>query len=371
MTVQDIKVDRVDVSLQGVKKWFGGHLAVRGVSLQVEPGELISFLGPSGCGKTTTLRMIAGLEHPDEGVIAIGGTRINETPTWKRDLGMVFQNYALFPHMTVAENVAFGLSIRKVPSNEMAERVRSALDLVRMGHFADRLPSQLSGGQRQRIALARALVTRPKVLLLDEPLAALDKKLREQMQVEIRQLQQQVGITTIFVTHDQEEALTLSDRIVVMEQGEVVQIGTPAEVYEYPRTRFVSDFIGFASSLKGRVVSVRPGRVSVDLLNGVEPFEVETADGFTIGQDVEAVIRPEKISVQVTRQENAPTVSGRVTNIVYTGALSYIHVDLGGDQQVVAMLPNEGVSRMDNPIQTGSVVWVHWHPSSVRIFAKR
>lgn len=359
------------VEIQDLKVRYGDFQALKGISFAVGERERICLLGPSGCGKTTALQVLAGFVSPESGEVRLAGRSIIGLVPEKRNIGIMFQNYALFPHMTVAENVAFGLSIRKVPSNEMAERVRSALDLVRMGHFADRLPSQLSGGQRQRIALARALVTRPKVLLLDEPLAALDKKLREQMQVEIRQLQQQVGITTIFVTHDQEEALTLSDRIVVMEQGEVVQIGTPAEVYEYPRTRFVSDFIGFASSLKGRVVSVRPGRVSVDLLNGVEPFEVETADGFTIGQDVEAVIRPEKISVQVTRQENAPTVSGRVTNIVYTGALSYIHVDLGGDQQVVAMLPNEGVSRMDNPIQTGSVVWVHWHPSSVRIFAKR
>ena len=368
MTFHDIRADGVDVSLRDVRKWFGEYLAVRDVSLRIEAGEMVCFLGPSGCGKTTTLRMIAGLETPDEGTITIGETAVNDIPTWKRNLGMVFQNYALFPHMSVFENVAFGLTMRRVGRPEIARRVKAALDLVRMADFAERMPSQLSGGQRQRIALARALVTRPRVLLLDEPLAALDKKLREQMQFEIRQLQRQVGITTIFVTHDQEEALTLSDRIVVMEQGRVVQTGTPSEIYERPGSRFVSDFIGLASALKGKVASAGPDGVAVDV-EGVGRLVVETASSFAAGQAVEIVVRPEKVGLLPAAGAPASHLRGRVSNLVYTGAVIYCHVDIGRDDKVVAMIANEALARHAGQLGVGAEVALHWRSQDAHIFA--
>jgi putative spermidine/putrescine transport system ATP-binding protein len=284
------------IRFDDVAKSYDGHVfAVDGLSFEISPGEFFSLLGPSGCGKTTTLRMIAGFETVDRGRIAVGGNDVTDLPVHKRNMGMVFQSYALFPHRTVVENVGFGLRMRGVPRAEIAERVRDALALVALTGFEDRRPAQLSGGQQQRVALARALVIRPPVLLCDEPLGALDRKLRQQMQFELKQLQKELGVTLVFVTHDQEEALAMSDRIAVMNAGRIEQIGTPGEIYDRPRTRFVADFIGEINLMEeagGRTIAVRPekivlgppgaglrGRVeSANFLGGHTLYRIETAD---------------------------------------------------------------------------------------------
>jgi putative spermidine/putrescine transport system ATP-binding protein len=241
------------VELVNVKKIFGDHTAVNQINLTINEGELVSLLGPSGCGKSTTLRMLAGFITPEEGDILMDGNKVTNVPANKRDTALVFQNYALFPHMTIFENVAFGLKMRKVPKAEIKEKVEKALETVDLGSFGKRYPKQLSGGQQQRVALARALIVNPKLLLLDEPLSNLDAKLREKMRVEIRQLQKKLGITTVFVTHDQEEALVLSDRIVVMEAGQIRQIGTPQDVFDKPESHFVADFVGIRNFFKGKM----------------------------------------------------------------------------------------------------------------------
>ena len=257
MTSAAIKLDKV------TKRFDGKVLAVDEVTLDIAAGEFFSLLGPSGCGKTTSLRMIAGFEHPDSGRVQVGGRDITDLPVHRRDMGMVFQSYALFPHRTVAENVAFGLRMREVPKPEIARRVQVALSQVALTGMEDRKPGQLSGGQQQRVALARALVVEPPVLLCDEPLGALDRKLRQQMQFELKELQKRLGVTLVFVTHDQEEALAMSDRIAVMNKGKVEQVGSPTEIYERPRTRFVADFIGEINILEGgpRARALRPEKI--------------------------------------------------------------------------------------------------------------
>ncbi|MBL8571371.1 MAG: ABC transporter ATP-binding protein [Phreatobacter sp.] len=285
------------IGLDAVSKSYDGRVrAVDAVSLDVKPGEFFSLLGPSGCGKTTTLRMIAGFETVDTGRIRVGDRDVTDVPVHKRDMGMVFQSYALFPHRTVAENVAFGLRMRKVPKAEIEERVRAALALVALTGFEDRRPGQLSGGQQQRVALARAIVIRPPVLLCDEPLGALDRKLRQQMQFELKQLQKELGVTLVFVTHDQEEALAMSDRIAVMNAGRIEQIGTPTEIYDRPKTRFVADFIGEINLIErpgGKALAVRPEKIvlgapgavldgtidSASFLGGQTLYRVALADG--------------------------------------------------------------------------------------------
>ncbi len=267
------------VRLEGLTKSYDGrHRAVDAIALDVRPGEFFSLLGPSGCGKTTTLRMIAGFETADEGRIVVGDTDVTDLAVHKRNMGMVFQSYALFPHRTVAENVGFGLRMRKVPRAEIEERVRAALAMVALTGFEDRRPGQLSGGQQQRVALARAIVIRPPVLLCDEPLGALDRKLRHQMQVELKQLQKELGVTLVFVTHDQEEALAMSDRIAVMNEGRIEQVGTPGDIYDRPRTRFVADFIGDINLIDqpdGRTLALRPERVRLG--EGPVTGRIETA----------------------------------------------------------------------------------------------
>ena len=257
MTSAAIKLDKV------TKRFDGKVLAVDEVTLDIAAGEFFSLLGPSGCGKTTSLRMIAGFEHPDSGRVQVGGRDITDLPVHRRDMGMVFQSYALFPHRTVAENVAFGLRMREVPKPEIARRVQAALSQVALTGMEDRKPGQLAGGQQQRVALARALVVEPPVLLCDEPLGALDRKLRQQMQFELKELQKRLGVTLVFVTHDQEEALAMSDRIAVMNKGKIEQVGSPTEIYERPRTRFVADFIGEINILEGgsRARALRPEKI--------------------------------------------------------------------------------------------------------------
>ena len=355
------------VALSGVAKWYGKVPAVRGLDLEVAPGEMVSLLGPSGCGKTTTLRMIAGLEAPDAGEIRIGGTRANEVPPWRRNIGMVFQSYALFPHKSVAENIGYGLVMRRLPRAEVAARVADAMRQVQLQGLDERVPSQLSGGQRQRVALARALVTRPDVLLFDEPLAALDRKLREQMQVEIRQLQRAVGITTIFVTHDQVEAMTLADRIVVMEGGRIVQSGTPGEIYERPGSHFVSDFIGMMNALRATVIGrAEDGGLRVRLEPGGRELAVAGPAGMAAGEGVELMLRPEKVRLNPPAGAGLIHVGGTVAHVVYLGAVTYLHVGTP-DGLVIAMLPNAGGDAAA-PRQ-GDAVTLGWRAADMVCFA--
>jgi ABC-type Fe3+/spermidine/putrescine transport system ATPase subunit len=305
---------RPKVLLSGVSKYFGSFQAVQDLDLEVAAGEFLTLLGPSGCGKTTTLNMIAGFEFPDQGQILLDGRDVSRTPPFLRNVNTVFQSYALFPHMTVAQNVAFGLKVQKASKAEVDRRVAEALGMVKMDAFASRLPKQLSGGQQQRVALARAIVLKPEVLLLDEPLGALDLKLRKEMQIELKHLQQQLGITFLFVTHDQEEAMTMSDRIVVMNRGRVEQIGSPAEVYERPRTRFVAEFIGETNILpadllwpgaQGGLVSLRPERVEAAREGGPSVTAV-VEDRIYVGEKVRLITKAGGLRIVVASVPTGP-----------------------------------------------------------------
>jgi spermidine/putrescine ABC transporter ATP-binding subunit len=315
------------VSLRGISKIFDDVTAVDNVDLDIADGEFFALLGPSGCGKTTTLRMIAGLEIPSAGSLQIFGEEVGPLPPNKRPVNTVFQNYALFPHMSVEDNVAFGLRMRKVDKAETARRVAEAISLVRMGGMEARRPAQLSGGQQQRVALARALVNRPKVLLLDEPLAALDLKLRQEMQFELKQLQREVGITFVFVTHDQEEALALSDRIGVMDGGRLLQVGTPEEMYDAPVDRFVADFIGRSNFLHGTLEN----STTVCLSNGDRiNVPVVDSDVIAVGDAVQVSLRPERVMVCDPHEvpEGHARLQGRVATVTFLGNSIVYHVQL-------------------------------------------
>ncbi|MGH7266253.1 MAG: ABC transporter ATP-binding protein [Candidatus Rokuibacteriota bacterium] len=313
-----------DVELRDASKRYGAVQALDGVSLEVGEGEFFTLLGPSGCGKTTTLRAVAGFVALTSGDVRIRGARVNEVPPHRRRVGMVFQHYALFPHRTVFQNVAFGLRMQKAPRDETARRVRQALALVRLEGYEARYPRQLSGGEQQRVALARAIVTRPAVLLLDEPLGALDRKLREHMQIELKRLQAEVGITTIYVTHDQEEALTMSDRIAVMRAGRVEQVGTAVEIYETPRTAFVADFIGSTNLLRGRVAGRGEAGAAVDVGGGL--IVHVRGEAPAPGSEAVLAVRPEKLRLDPAEGlEN--TVRARVTNVVYLGDAVVYHLE--------------------------------------------
>ncbi|WP_110517382.1 ABC transporter ATP-binding protein [Herpetosiphon llansteffanensis] len=318
------------VELDHVTKEFRGSTAVRDVSLKIADGEFFSLLGPSGCGKTTLLRMIAGFENPSSGDIYIEGELMGETPANQRDVNTVFQSYALFPHMSVAENVAFGLHMKKINKADVATRVKQALDMVQLHAFGERRPKQLSGGQQQRVALARALINEPEVLLLDEPLAALDLKLRKEMQLELKSIQQRLGITFIFVTHDQEEALTMSDRIAVMELGKVLQVGQPTEIYERPKTRFVADFIGECNFIDGTVMAVENGAVTLETTGGVR---VVGTGMFPVAAGDHAVlaVRPEKVRLVEGQQPQGTNVFAAIVERV-----AYI----GSDTRIIVRLPD-------------------------------
>ena len=319
---------RTVVELSGVSKRYGAVTALDGIDLSVYEGELLSLLGPSGCGKTTTLNVIAGFAAPDGGRVLIDGTDVTGQAAWQRGLGVVFQSYALFPHMSVAENVAFGLRERGVGKAEIAEQVREALALVRLPGAADQRPHQLSGGMQQRVALARALVIRPRVLLLDEPLAALDRKLREEMRAELRDIQRTVGITTVFVTHDQHEALGLSDRVAVMNAGRIEQLGPPRDVYERPATRFVADFIGASSVLEGRAVDGE----TVELAGGLR-LRVALRPAPAPGRTVRLVVRPERVELGGMGSD---TLTARVIGVMYLGDHSEVRLELAGGQRLLA-----------------------------------
>lgn len=304
----------------------GEVTAVSNVSLQIEKGEFVTLLGPSGCGKTTTLRMIAGFEFPTAGNIRLDGEIINNLPPHKRDMSMVFQSYAIFPHLTVFENIAYGLRVKRRPKAEIGERVERVLNLVELEGYGSRTPEQLSGGQQQRVALARALVMEPKVLLMDEPLSNLDAKLREQMRSEIRHIQKQIGITSVYVTHDQIEAMTMSDRIVVMNEGRVEQVGSPTDIYRRPSNRFVADFIGRANFVKGMVRGVEDGRLTIDTL-GSTLSVAAASNSFRIGQDVTLVVRPEMVMIDPPANSHA---EGIVREAAYLGSMVEYEVEVDG-----------------------------------------
>ncbi len=359
-----------DLALSGLTKSYGRTLAVDHVTLRIARGEIVALLGPSGCGKTTTLRMIAGLVEPTEGDILVGGAPITRTPVHKRNIGMLFQNYALFPHLSVGQNVAFGLEMRGVRRSEAARRVREALALVQLETLADRLPAALSGGQQQRVALARALVIEPSVLLLDEPLGALDKGLRESMQVELRQLQQRLGITTVIVTHDQEEALTLADRIVIMRAGRLEQVGAPQEIYSRPVSRFVAGFIGASNFLHGRVAGSHGGMSQVVLAGGA-CVSVPSAAGD--GQAVMVAVRPEAISVHPAGDAAAEpnAVAATIEQIIYRGSLTHLHMRLDDGVALLAFHQNRAGERAPAQLAPGARVLACWTAENNHFVADR
>ena len=345
-----LEVDRVS-------KHYGPTKAADDVSLDVADGEFLVLLGPSGCGKTTTLRIVAGFIEPTSGSVKLGGREITELPPWKRNAGLVFQSYALFPHLSVNDNVAFGLEMRKVPKAEMAPRIAEALRLVRLDQLGDRLPRQLSGGQQQRVALARALVFRPDILLLDEPLSNRDAKLRQDVRVEIRELQKTLGLTTVMVTHDQEEALTMADRLVVMSEGRIRQIGTQQDLYERPADRFVADFVGRSTFIEGRVET--PGRF-------VSEGGLAIACEATSAGKASLALRPERVALLpagATSMDN--TFDGVVEFVSYLGAQLDAHVRLSPNERVVVQMPNRPDQQ---PPAVGDAVRIGWGRATGRVF---
>jgi spermidine/putrescine transport system ATP-binding protein len=356
------------VELHGVTKRFGNLVAVDDVSLELASGEFFTLLGPSGCGKTTTLRMIAGFEQPSAGTIRIDGADVESLPPHRRPTNTVFQSYALFPHLSVADNVAFGLKRKKVPKAEIAERVTAELERVGLSAEGGRRPAQLSGGQQQRVALARALVNLPKVLLLDEPLGALDLKLRKGLQLELKRIQREVGITFVYVTHDQEEALTMSDRIAVMSGGRIEQIGDPEEVYERPETTFVAGFIGVSNLMPG-VVS-EPGEVRLD--NG--PTVRVPTQGLGQGERCHAVVRPEKLRIDALvpggggpTDDALPRIEGIVESSIYLGTSTQMIVDLGGEVKIAVLCPNTSEAERQSLPGAGVRVALSWQPEHMHV----
>jgi spermidine/putrescine transport system ATP-binding protein len=349
---------RLDVELRKVFKVFNGEIAVRGIDLEIHQGEFFSILGPSGCGKTTTLRMIAGFEEPTGGEVLIRGKSMANVPPYKRPVNTVFQSYALFSHMTVWDNVAFGLRLQKCSKSELQTRVGEVLQLVKMENFARRYPGQLSGGQQQRVALARALVNRPTVVLLDEPLGALDLKLRKEMQMELSNLHRDLGVTFVMVTHDQEEALSLSDRIAVMNQGRIEQIGTPSEIYEYPQTPFVADFIGDTNLFQGRVEACYASGLQVITSNGLKMFvKPQVSWKESPSDNVVVSVRPEKIRVgngEPTEQMNC--YEGTLKNVMYMGTHVHYVVELESGEPLTVFQTN----RSGNLPSLNTPVQVYW-----------
>ena len=350
MSAPDNKKASLPISIRGIAKRYGNFTALDGVDLEIASGEFISLLGPSGSGKTTLLMVLAGFIRPDTGTVTFGDRDVSLVPPHKRDVGMVFQNYALFPHMSVAGNIAYPLKLRGIPKNDIARRVQEALDLVQLGNLGERRIDQLSGGQRQRVALARAIVFEPRILLMDEPLSALDKKLREQMQIEVRHLHQRLGMTTVYVTHDQREALTMSDRIAVIDRGRFRQIGRPREIYERPSSRFIAEFIGESQFLS---VEIRDGAV----WHGARELRIDALPAGTHGSQL-LVIRPEKLTVLESGDGGSLNVlEGTVKEVVYQGESSLVFVTLAGGSVVVirrAARSNDAtLSEIGSPIRLG------------------
>ncbi|HRE83736.1 MAG TPA: ABC transporter ATP-binding protein [Opitutaceae bacterium] len=345
-----------------VTKRFGSFTAVDRVDLKIAAGQFVTLLGPSGCGKTTLLRMLSGFETPTEGRVMIGGEDVTHLAPYRRNVNQVFQSYALFPHLTVAENIAFGLRMQKVASVEIARRVEEVIQLVALSGFEQRKPHQLSGGQRQRVALARAIVPRPQVLLLDEPLSALDAKLRQQMQLELKRLQKHLGMTFVFVTHDQEEALTMSDQIAVFNRGRIEQVGTAAEIYHHPQTPFVADFIGESNLFEAQLVERQGSRLRVTLTGGLH---VWLAEERWPTEQVRALvsIRPEKVVVSKKEIQAENVFRAVVSEELFRGAMDRLHLTTSAGTALTAVVANEGV--LVESVHLGDDVWCCLHPDDL------
>lgn len=348
---------KVIVELKGVNKIYGTNHVVKNLDLEIFEGEFLTLLGSSGCGKTTTLRMIAGFEEPSSGSIKVEGEDIHNKQPFERDVNTVFQSYALFPHMTIYDNIAYGLKMKKVKKAEIKERVDEMLDLVQLGGFEKRYPSQLSGGQKQRVAIARALINRPKVLLLDEPLGALDLKLRKQMQLELKRLQKKLNITFIYVTHDQEEALTMSDRICIMNEGVLQQVGTPTEIYESPQTRFVASFIGETNLFDGSVSSISGDKLHIT----IEPGDFNAPyDDFKSGEMLSVSIRPERMLYSETPVDGFNIV-GTVQEQIYVGSVLKTVVQLSNGNEIK-------IERLaGQPLPQGGTVYLYWKNGDAKL----
>ena len=360
------------IKLRSVSKKFGEFTAVDNIDLDIYKGELFSLLGGSGCGKTTLLRMLAGFEPPSSGTIYIDGVDMTDVPPYARPINMMFQSYALFPHMTVEQNVAYGLKRDKIPKHEIKSRVDEILSMVELSDFIKRKPHQLSGGQRQRVALARALVKRPKVLLLDEPLGALDKRLREQTQFELINIQDQLGVTFVVVTHDQEEAMTLSTRMAMMDAGKFQQIGTPSEVYEYPESRLVANFIGSANMFEGRVSQSGPDHVVVASKElGVE-FNTDHTNSIIEGTKVWIAVRPENITLSKTALDVTKNqLKGVVVDIGYHGKTSTYRIRISNDQIIEVSVPSQKRPKGDrHSIDWDEEIYLNWDPASAVVLMK-
>lgn len=381
MTQQDNYVDHpwMDpeaqpfIKIQGITKQFGSFVAVDNIDLEIYKGELFSLLGGSGCGKSTLLRMLAGFETPSAGRIFIDGVDMTEIPPYQRPVNMMFQSYALFPHMSVEKNIAYGLNRDGIDKHEVSRRVNEMLEMVELGPFGKRKPHQLSGGQRQRVALARALVKQPKVLLLDEPLGALDKRLREQTQFELMNIQSELGITFVVVTHDQEEAMTLSTRIAVMDTGRFIQIGTPTEIYEFPESRLIASFIGNTNILKGRIEENGIDHVTVNVKQPDCDIRIDHGSSVQEGTRVWVSIRPEKIKLSKTAPEviGPNQLKGIVSNIGYLGRISTYHVKIDSDTTIEVTSPNQ-IRPKDGAqaIDWDDEVFLSWEDSSAAVLTK-
>ncbi|KAF1071021.1 MAG: Spermidine/putrescine import ATP-binding protein PotA [Pseudomonas citronellolis] len=359
----ETQANDVLVSFRGVQKSYDGEsLIVKDLNLDIRKGEFLTLLGPSGSGKTTSLMMLAGFETPTSGEILLAGRSINNVPPHKRDIGMVFQNYALFPHMTVAENLAFPLSVRGMSKTDVSERVKRALSMVQLDTFAGRYPAQLSGGQQQRVALARALVFEPQLVLMDEPLGALDKQLREHMQMEIKHIHQRLGVTVVYVTHDQGEALTMSDRVAVFHQGEIQQIAPPAELYEHPRNSFVANFIGENNRIAGQLEKNDGERCTVSLARG-EKVEALAVNVGQPGDTVSLSIRPERVRLNGHSENCVNRFSGRVAEFIYLGDHVRVRLEVCGRTDFFVKQP---IAELDPALRVGDVVPLGWAVEHVR-----
>ncbi|MDM5212481.1 ABC transporter ATP-binding protein [Peribacillus sp. NJ4] len=369
--VQGVGSNKNDVEIKGAFKQFGSNVVLNGIDLEVKQGELLTLLGPSGCGKSTTLNLIAGFLDADRGEVHIKGNNVTKVPPYKRDLGMVFQTYSLFPHMTVYENLSFGLKLRKVGKAEQKKKISKALELVKMSGLENRYPRELSGGQRQRVAISRALVVEPELLLLDEPLSNLDAKLRHELRAEIKRLQKEIGVTTIFVTHDQEEALSMSDRVVVMNAGKIEQISTPTDIYNHPKTEFVFQFIGKSNCFEGNVSAVDKRKVSVKIGSDITHVDADNIMGndndLKTGDEVKLYIRPEKLQIFSADDTSLPHLDfhrAKISQINYLGTSWEINVLL--QSKSIQVL----TSAFDSSWQNGSEVLIGWSPSEVMLVKK-
>ena len=357
--------DESFVRFVDVRKTYDGEtLVIKGLSFSIRKGEFLTLLGPSGSGKTTTLMMLAGFEAPTDGEIELEGERLTRQPPYRRNFGMVFQDYSLFPHMTVADNVAFPLTIRKRSKEEVRTRVARALEMVKLDDFASRQPGQLSGGQQQRVALARALVFQPRLVLMDEPLGALDKQLREEMQLEIKHIQRSLGITAVYVTHDQQEALTMSDRIAVFRDGQILQLDTPAELYMRPRSAFVAGFIGESNRLTGKVVAIEDGRCTVELQDGLR-VAATSFDLAGIGSRALLTVRPERVTIDAAPDGSPNLFRARVEEVIYQGDHRRARLTLAGESNFMIKIPTSGSER---ELAVGEILPVRWSVEDCRAF---